>query len=150
VRNRKVSRREALSRVTRTVSGEVHDMGCLKAYCLKRPTTEIRSASFQVDSTFFLVDFSVGVLLILKFIVDSTHWVVTLPGSLPERVVEFWCPMPLLEGQQGKAIDPTARLAQPAEGALDFFSDSSIGSESGDVVEVAGLALGAGSVMRRQ
>jgi hypothetical protein len=58
--------------------------------------------------------------------------------------------MPLLEGEPGKAIDPPTELAQPAEGSLDFSSDSSIGSESGDVVEVTGPDLGAGSVRRRQ
>jgi hypothetical protein len=82
VRNHKVSRREALSRVTRIVSGDVCNKSCPKAYCLKRPTTKVRSASFIVDSIFFRVDFSIGVLLILKFIIDSTRWVVTLPRGL--------------------------------------------------------------------
>ncbi|RLN15380.1 hypothetical protein C2845_PM02G14600 [Panicum miliaceum] len=84
VRNRKVSQREALSRVACIVSGQVCDKGCPKAYCLKRPTTG-------------------------------------------ERVVEFWCPAPLPEGQHGKAIDPSAGLVQSAEEALNFFSDSSRG-----------------------
>ncbi|RLN12163.1 retrotransposon protein, putative, unclassified [Panicum miliaceum] len=39
--NRKVSRSEAHWRATLIVSGEVHDKGCPKAYCLKRPTTEL-------------------------------------------------------------------------------------------------------------
>jgi hypothetical protein len=98
VRNRKVSHREVLSRVTRIVSGEVCDKGCPKAYCLRLPTTKVRSASFRVDSIFFRVDFSIGVLLIVKLVVDSTHWIVTLPGYLHERVMEFWCPQPLPEG----------------------------------------------------
>jgi hypothetical protein len=132
------------------MSGKVRDKGCLKAYCLTRPTTKVRSAAFRVDSIFLRVDFSIGVLLILKFIVDITRWVVTSPGSLQESVVEFWRPAPLLEGQQGKAINPPPGLAHPAEGALDFSSDSSIGSESVDVVEVAGPAPGGGSVTRRQ
>jgi hypothetical protein len=80
------------------------------------------------------------VLLNLNFVVDSTRWVVTVPGFLKERVKEFWCYVPLSEGQQGKAIDPPAGLAQPAEGALDFSSDSSIRSESGDLVDVTGPA----------
>jgi hypothetical protein len=65
-------------------------------------------------------------------------------------VVEFLCPASLLEGSKGKAIGPPTVLAQPAEGALDFYSDSSIGSELGDVVEVVEPALDAGSVTMRQ
>jgi hypothetical protein len=53
VRNRKVSCREALRRVTRIVSREVCNKGYPKAYCLKRPTTKVSSASFRVDSIFF-------------------------------------------------------------------------------------------------
>ncbi|RLM92417.1 hypothetical protein C2845_PM08G13010 [Panicum miliaceum] len=66
-----------------------------------------------------------------------------------ERVVEFWYPAPLPEGQHGKAVDPPAGLPQPAALALDYSSDSSIGSELGDVVEVTGPATGASSVLRR-
>ncbi|RLN43356.1 hypothetical protein C2845_PM01G37990 [Panicum miliaceum] len=43
VQNHKVSRSEAHRRVTLIVSGEVGDKGCPKAYCLKRPTTEVCS-----------------------------------------------------------------------------------------------------------
>ncbi|RLN17434.1 hypothetical protein C2845_PM02G17560 [Panicum miliaceum] len=67
-----------------------------------------------------------------------------------ERVPEFWSPAPLPEGQQGKVIDPPAGLAKPAEGVLDYATDSSIGSESEEVVEVAGPTAGAGSVTRRR
>jgi hypothetical protein len=59
-------------------------------------------------------------------------------------------PCTAAEGQQGKAIDPPAGLPQPAVGALDYSSDSSIGSESGYVVEVTGPAAGGGSVSRRR
>jgi hypothetical protein len=48
---------------------------------------------------------------------------------LQERVLEFWSPAPLLEGQQGKVIDPPTGLAKPAEGVLVYTTDSSIGSE---------------------
>ncbi|RLN11915.1 hypothetical protein C2845_PM09G14090 [Panicum miliaceum] len=94
VQNRKVSRSEAHRRVTLMMSGEVHDKGCSKAYCLKRPTTE--------------------------------------------------------EGQQGKAVDPPAGFALPAAEVGSSLSDSSIGSESDDVVEVSGLAAGAGSTMKKR
>jgi hypothetical protein len=43
-------------------------------------------------------------------------------------------------GAAGEGDDPLAGFAQPAVGALDFSSDSSIGSESRDAVEVARLA----------
>jgi hypothetical protein len=46
VKNRKVSLKEVLNWVTRTVSREVQDKGCPKAYCLKRPTSKVRSASY--------------------------------------------------------------------------------------------------------
>jgi hypothetical protein len=44
----KVSRKEALNQVTRIVSREVP-----KAYCLKRPTTKVTTASCQVDLVSF-------------------------------------------------------------------------------------------------
>jgi hypothetical protein len=37
VKNRKVSRKEALGQVICIMSGEVRDKGCPKAYCLKLP-----------------------------------------------------------------------------------------------------------------
>ncbi|RLN03049.1 hypothetical protein C2845_PM13G05970 [Panicum miliaceum] len=53
--NRKVSRNEAYRRVMLIVSGEVREMGCPKAYCLKRPTIEHppanSMASFNFTST---------------------------------------------------------------------------------------------------
>ncbi|RLN21844.1 hypothetical protein C2845_PM07G10810 [Panicum miliaceum] len=88
--NRKVSRGEAHKRVTLIVSGEVRDKGCLKAYCLKRPTTE-------------------------------------------EKIMSFWCPAPLLEGQQGKAVDPPAGLAMPAADVGSYSSGSSIGAQQDGV-----------------
>ncbi|RLN03835.1 hypothetical protein C2845_PM13G17930 [Panicum miliaceum] len=70
--NRKVSRSEAHKRVTLIVSGEIHNKGCPKAYCLKRPTAE-------------------------------------------KKVVSFWCPAPLPEGQQGSRARqkrrPTRKMA---------------------------------------
>ncbi|RLN21864.1 hypothetical protein C2845_PM07G38920 [Panicum miliaceum] len=107
VQNYKVSRSEALRRVTVIVSGEVRNKDCLKAYCLKRPTTE-------------------------------------------EKIVSFSCPMPLPEGQQGKAVSPPAGLALLAAYVGSFSSDSSIGSESDDVVEVSGPAAGAGSTTKKR
>ncbi|RLN03698.1 putative gypsy-type retrotransposon RIRE2 protein [Panicum miliaceum] len=105
-RNHKVSGSKADRRVTLIVSGEVRDKGCLKAYCLKRPTTN-------------------------------------------EKNVSFWCSAPLLEGQQGKAVDPPTGLALPAADVGSFSSDSSIGSESDNVVEVSGLAAGTGSTTKK-
>ncbi|RLN40608.1 orf3 [Panicum miliaceum] len=67
-----------------------------------------------------------------------------------EKIVLFWCPAPLPEGQQGKAVDPPAGLALPAADVGSFSSDSSIGSESEDVVEVSGPAAGAGSTTKKQ
>ncbi|RLM68907.1 hypothetical protein C2845_PM17G06750 [Panicum miliaceum] len=52
-----------------------------------------------------------------------------------EKSMSFWCPAHLPEGQQGKAVDPPARLALPAVDVGSFSSDSSIGSKSDDVVE---------------
>ncbi|RLN12684.1 hypothetical protein C2845_PM09G13180 [Panicum miliaceum] len=104
--NRKVSRSKAHKRVTLIVSGEAHDKGCPKAYCLKRPTTE--------------------------------------------EVVSFWCAAPLPEGQQGKAVDPPTGLALPMVDVGSFSSDSSIGSELDDVVEVSGSAAGAGSTTKKR
>jgi hypothetical protein len=52
VQNCKVSHAEGSNRVYWIVSGEVWDKGCLKAHCLKRPTTEV---SFRLLPSHFLV-----------------------------------------------------------------------------------------------
>ncbi|RLN38929.1 hypothetical protein C2845_PM01G43930 [Panicum miliaceum] len=67
-----------------------------------------------------------------------------------EKIVSFWCPAPLSEGQQGKAVSPHAGLALPAADVGSYSSDSSIGSESDDVVEVPGTVAGEGSITRKQ
>ena len=48
--NRKVPREEAANRVARMMQGPIHDRGCPKAYCLKRPT---RAVSLLVSSVLF-------------------------------------------------------------------------------------------------
>ncbi|RLN36426.1 hypothetical protein C2845_PM03G29490 [Panicum miliaceum] len=70
--------------------------------------------------------------------------------TIEKKIVLFWCPAPLLEGQQGKAFDPPAGLALPAANVGSFSSDSSIGSESDDVVEVSGPAAGAGYTTKKR
>ncbi|RLN35043.1 hypothetical protein C2845_PM03G32060 [Panicum miliaceum] len=80
----------------------------------------------------------------------EAHRRVTLIVSGQEKVMSFWCPVPLSEGQQGKAIDPPTGLALPVADVESSSSDSSIGSESDDVVEVSGPATGAGSTMKKR
>jgi hypothetical protein len=65
-------------------------------------------------------------------------------------VLEFWSLALLPERQKGRVIDPPARLAKPAKGVLDYATDSSIRSDLEEVVEVAGLAAGAGAAKRRR
>ncbi|RLN04516.1 hypothetical protein C2845_PM13G05950 [Panicum miliaceum] len=67
-----------------------------------------------------------------------------------EKVVSFWCPASLPEGQHGKAIDPPARLTLPAADVGSFSSDSSIRSDSNVVVEVSGTAAGASSISKKR
>ncbi|RLN04662.1 hypothetical protein C2845_PM13G09060 [Panicum miliaceum] len=69
--------------------------------------------------------------------------------TIEEKIVSFWCPTPLPEGQQGKAVDPPARLALPTMDVGSFLSNSSIGSESDDFVEVSGPAAGAGFTTKK-
>ncbi|RLM48599.1 hypothetical protein C2845_PMPSC055854 [Panicum miliaceum] len=67
-----------------------------------------------------------------------------------EKVVSFWCPAPLPDGQQGKTIDLPAGLALLAVDVGSFSFDSSIRSESDDVVEVSGPAASAGSTTKKR
>ncbi|RLM74034.1 hypothetical protein C2845_PM15G02090 [Panicum miliaceum] len=66
-----------------------------------------------------------------------------------EKIVSFWCPAPLPEGQQGKAVDPSAGLALPAVDVGSFSFDSYIESKLDDVVEVSGPATGASSARKK-
>ncbi|RLN09648.1 hypothetical protein C2845_PM11G17900 [Panicum miliaceum] len=67
-----------------------------------------------------------------------------------EKIVSFWCPEPLPEGQQGKAVDPPTGLALPEADAGSFSSNSSVVSESDDIVEVSRPAAGASFTMKRR
>ncbi|RLN34115.1 hypothetical protein C2845_PM03G30250 [Panicum miliaceum] len=81
---------------------------------------------------------------------SKAHRWVTLIVSGEERIVSFWFPAPVPEGQQGKAVDPPTGLALPTANFGSFSSNSSIGSESDDVVEVSGPAAGAGSATKKR
>ncbi|RLN11844.1 hypothetical protein C2845_PM09G10440 [Panicum miliaceum] len=129
VQNRKVSRSKAHKRVTHIVSGEVRGKGCLKAYCLKRPTTEFSTELFLSSSH------PLGCNTTRLF--AGKNCVILVPCAFAER-------------QQGKAVDPPAGLALLAADFGSFSSDSSIGSESDDVVEVSGPAAGAGSTTKKR
>ncbi|RLM69211.1 putative gypsy-type retrotransposon [Panicum miliaceum] len=67
-----------------------------------------------------------------------------------EKIVSFWCPASLPERQEGKVVDPPAGLALSAVDVGSYSSDSSIGSESDDVIEVSELAAGAGSTTKKR
>ncbi|RLM42314.1 hypothetical protein C2845_PMPSC056050 [Panicum miliaceum] len=58
---------------------------------------------------------------------------------------EFWP-----RGAAGKAVNPPAGLALPAADVGTYSSNSSIGSESDDVVEVSGPTAGAVSTTKKQ
>jgi hypothetical protein len=58
---------------------------------------------------------------------------------LQSKVLEYWSPSPLPEGDPGKDAAAAAELRQPAEEEAEFSSDSSVGSEP--EVEITG-ALG--------
>ena len=58
-----------------------------------------------------------------------TYWVVTQLGSLQAKVLEYWSPAPLPDGDPGKDAAAPAELLQPAEEEAEFSSDSSVGSE---------------------
>ncbi|RLM69039.1 hypothetical protein C2845_PM17G08620 [Panicum miliaceum] len=119
--NCKVSRGEAHKRVTLIVSGELRDKGCPKAYCMKRPTAE-SSHPLGCNATRLFAGKNCVVLV----------------------------PCASAGGQQGKAVDPPAGLELLAADVGSYSSDSSIGSESDDVVEVLGLAAGAGSTTKKR
>ncbi|RLN09657.1 putative gypsy-type retrotransposon [Panicum miliaceum] len=67
-----------------------------------------------------------------------------------DEKLSFWCPAPLLEGQQGKDVDLPIGLALPSADVGSYSSDSSIGSESDDVVVVSGPAASAGTTTKKR
>ena len=71
---------------------------------------------------------------------------------LQAKVLEYWSPAPLPEGDPGKDVAAAAELRQPAEEEAEFSSDSSVGSEP--EVEITGASgpspsAGLGRKMRR-
>ena len=56
---------------------------------------------------------------------------------MQEKVLEFWSPAPLLEGDAGKDIVALANQKKPEAADLEVSSDSSIGD--GSDVEVVGV-----------
>jgi len=57
---------------------------------------------------------------------------------LQAKVLEYWSPAPLPEGDPGKDAAAPAELRQPAEEEAEFSSDSSVGSEP--EVEIIGAS----------
>jgi len=57
---------------------------------------------------------------------------------LQAKVLEYWSPAPLPEGDPGKDAAAPAELHQPAEEEIEFSSDSSVGSEL--EVEITGAS----------
>jgi hypothetical protein len=57
---------------------------------------------------------------------------------LQDKVLEYWSPAPLPEGDPRKDATAPAELCQPAEEEAEFSSDSSMGSES--EVEITGAS----------
>ena len=58
---------------------------------------------------------------------------------MQEKVLEFWSPAPLPEGDAGKDAATSADLKKPEVVDLEVSSDSSVGSESD--VEVVGATV---------
>ena len=58
--------------------------------------------------------------------------------NLQAKVLEFWSPAPLLEGDPGKSAMPLAELKEPKGCELECSSDSSVRSES--EVEITGAS----------
>ena len=54
------------------------------------------------------------------------------------KVLEYWSPAPLPEGDPGKDATAPAELRYPAEEEIEFSSDSSVGSEL--EVEITGAS----------
>ena len=59
-------------------------------------------------------------------------------APLQAKVLEYWSPAPLPEGDPGKDSSAPAELRQPADEEAEFSSDSSVGSEL--EVEITGAS----------
>ena len=57
---------------------------------------------------------------------------------LQDKVLEYWSPAPLPEGDPGKDAAAPVELRQPVEEEAEFSSDSSVGSET--EVEITGAS----------
>ena len=57
---------------------------------------------------------------------------------LQAKVLEYWSPAPLPEGDPGKDAATPAELREPAKEKAEFSSDSSVGSEPD--VEITGAS----------
>ena len=61
---------------------------------------------------------------------------------MQEKVLEFWSPAPLLEGDAGKDATAPANLKKPEAADLEVSSDSFVGN--GSDVEVTGASAPSG------
>ena len=74
------------------------------------------------------------------------------PALLQAKVLEYWSPAPLPEGDPGKDAAAPTELCQPAEEEAELSSDSSVGSEPEVEITVASgppLSAALGSSYRK-
>jgi len=147
--NRKVPRDEASNLVARMMQGAIRDKGCPKAHCLKGLT---RAVSVPCFSELFCFCFHV---VLFRF-PCAAHPLgcnqLRISPLLQAKVLEYWSPAPLPEGDVGKKAIVPADLKEPKAADLEVSSNSSVGVESD--VEVIGPSvpphLSASGQRRRQ
>ena len=107
------------------MAGQIWDKGCPKAHYLKRPTDAVS-----------LLELCRVVLLISSCFLYFCFVFLSAPVGLynnsvllQAKVLEYWSPAPLPEGDPAKDAAVPAELRQPAEAEAEFSSDSSVGSE---------------------
>ena len=100
---RKVPRDEITNRVARIMAGQIWDKGCPKAHCLKRPTNAVSLLEpCRVVPGCFLCFCSV--------FPSAPVGMYNNPALLQAKVLEYWSPTPLLEGDPGKDAAALAEL----------------------------------------
>ena len=113
---------------------KIRDKACPKAYFLKRPTDAV-----SLLELCRVVLFVPGCFLYFCSVFSSAPvGLYNNSALLQAKVLEYWSPAPLPEGDQGKDVAAPAEQRQPAEEEAEFSSDSSVGSEP--EVEITGAS----------
>ena len=125
------------------MQGVIRDKGCPKAHCLKQPTRAVSVLRFSELFCFYSELFCFDPELFFPCFPYAAHPLgcnqLRMSSFLQAKVLEYWSPAPLPEGDAGKKVAAQANLKGTEAAGLEVSSNSSGGGELD--VEVIGASV---------